>query len=242
MGTDQNHAVDDSGYQAIVDWLRTLPADTELVWGDNHTTTDGVHTGWVDVSVRGADLGFNWLWTIDSGTEPGFAADPTVIVVPHDRTLWVVWDTDNHWWLDEPAWSTAVDANPDPAQITALEAAIDHRPDTRSLLSRPGWSENAVNTALATWAHTHAGRGDLRFRYDPDWTPGQRVLDEAAATLEQIAAGTARTYELAPGVHATDTAFDQLLALDPDDAAAITAKLTGLRQALSDPDADHDRT
>lgn len=220
-------STDHDSYHDIIDWLLQLPANTTVVWGDDHTTTGDVHTGWIDVSPADADLGYNWLWTIVDGSDPDDVTgdDPTVVVVDHDRTLWVVWDDDEHWWLPEPFHVTDIGAIPEPERLGELEAAADEFSERRSLISRDGWSVDAVNTALRNWVHVHSGRDDINFRFDAALNPHQDLLDDIDATVEALAAGTCDTYEIAPGIAATDSVLDFLLAQDPDVAAELTATL-----------------
>jgi hypothetical protein len=212
----------------IVDWLRTLPADTELVWGDNHETTDGCHTGWVDVAIQGADLNLSWIWTIDDGSDPDMiATDGTSIIAATDRTLWTVYDTDIHWYL-EPAYVTTADGILAADKLAELEALIDEAPMRRSLALRAAWSVETLNASLTNWVVEHAGRTDITFRYNPDYIPGEELIDQAAATAEAVAAGEAATYEFAPGVFVTDQVFDHLLTLDADQLTQVSARIAQL--------------
>jgi hypothetical protein len=82
------------------------------------------------------------------------------------------------------------------------------------------WSADGLSAALADWAARHAGRADLRFEWDPDAGP--------SPTLEEIAERAAepgRTWDLGDGLRVADGVMDDLLALDPDEAARVTKLL-----------------
>jgi hypothetical protein len=212
-------------YNDIVNWLVSVPADATLTWGDDHVRTADVHTGWVDVRIAGADLDMNWVWTIVDPDDDDAGADMTTISVPFDRTLWAIFDDETFWFLPAPAFVTTRDAIPGDADRVALETAIAAHPDKRSLVARPAWSAAALDAALADWAAVHAGRGDVRFVFDPEFIPHAGMLaglDEIAAA---VADGTADTYEIGKNLRATGAVFDQLLALEPDEAADIMRHL-----------------
>jgi hypothetical protein len=85
------------------------------------------------------------------------------------------------------------------------------------------WGPGSVCDALTDWAARHAGRADLRFEWDRD--AGRSPSLERAA--ERAAAG-GRTWDLGDGLEVADGVMDDLLALDPAEAARMT---TILREA-----------
>jgi hypothetical protein len=91
-----------------------------------------------------------------------------------------------------------------------------------------GWSAAAVSDALAAWAARHAGRGDLRFAWDPKAGPSptlRRIVERAEAC--------GQVWELGDGLTLHDGALDDLLALHPDEAAELTARLREAAAAVS---------
>jgi hypothetical protein len=82
---------------------------------------------------------------------------------------------------------------------------------------RGGWSARTVGDALSFWAARHAGRDDLRFAWAPEAGPS-RMLE----LVEERAAADGPTWDLGDGLEVVDGVMDDLLALDPEEAAAIT--------------------
>ncbi len=66
----------------------------------------------------------------------------------------------------------------------------------------------------------------MRFRWDPSTAPSRFVdLVRMEAAADRPTADRDDTYEVSPGVYATGAMFDLLLALEPADAARVTASL-----------------
>lgn len=217
--------------QRLVAWLAGLPARTVLVWGDVHATHGGAHTGWVDVSLAHPDasaLKLNWVWTVSDGSHED-DDDPLVVVAAHDVSVWQVSESGSFELLDDPVAVTPLDGLPSADEIVALDTAL--AVPGRELIVRGGWSESALNGALTHWCAVHAGRDDLSFRFDRSFDPCPALPAQLAAASDEVLSGNG--YLLAPGLVASSSVFDVLLALDADEAASLTAKMSRLAEKVT---------
>lgn len=198
-------------------WLRSLPPDTVITWGQDHELIDGhVIPGWVDVDVIDppSPLKFNWYWTVQSPDDTDEPDDMT-IVLEHDADIWGTWDPTKAWWSERHVYPH--DTPP---------------PSAPDLLHQGGWTIQAVNDTLTSWAEEHTGRNDLRFNH----TPGtlSKITRRALAVKEAIDNGDIEVYDLGDGVKAAAPALDTLLAMNPDEAADVTRNLKAAVNDLSD--------
>jgi hypothetical protein len=237
---------DGSELEHLLTMLAALPAGTEIRWGDDASRiAPGVWpANWVDVYVPElcAELAWNWVWTVslpaayrtveDDDLDP--ETDPTEILLDPDRTAWVISDTESSWYRREPVVVTAYDDAPEPAvcaELFTVAAAYGEQ-----VVEHPAWSEQTLNAALAAWCAEHAGRPDLRFRFDDTVTTP--LMNRLAAELHDPE--RTATYEIAEGIEVSASVFDDLLAMHPDDAARLTETI---KQLFSDhPDLDSDDT
>jgi hypothetical protein len=180
-----------------------------------HLVQNDVHTGWVDVSIPALNegLGWNWIFTV---VGPGDAdADVSELVLDHDVAIWRIWNEETYWFDENPCTLTS----PDVKELsTEQRAEFDEDPTV--LL---GWKTETITKAVAEWFATQAARPDIIVTYDPDMGFDRR--DEAQELLNAVKSGIEPTYEISPGVMATDRFMDQLLVLDPDEAADLTETL-----------------
>jgi hypothetical protein len=111
-------------------------------------------------------------------------------------------------------WTILTPEDPDPGTPEQLWQFPWPYDDTR------GWSVRTVCDALSHWAIRHARRADLTFEWAPE-APASAALERA---IERATAG-GPTRDLGDGLEVADGVMDDLLALDPDEAARIEAIL-----------------
>jgi hypothetical protein len=121
-------------------------------------------------------------------------------------------------------WTIVHPGDPDQGEPGQLwHFAWPYDPGTRH------WSAGGVCAALSQWAARHAGRADLRFEWDPTAAPSPGL---------ELAAGRAAaggpTWDLGDGLRVADGVMDELLALDPDEAARVTRLLREASRGLRD--------
>lgn len=236
---------DGTEFEQLLTLLAGLPAGTEIRWGDDSTQlTPGVWpANWVDVYIPELcnETGWNWVWTItapysyraagdDNDTEHDVdeELDPTEILLPPDRTAWVITDTDTSWHRPEPVVVTGYDDAPEPsvcAEMFTAAAAYGEQ-----VVERPSWSEAALNAALQAWCAEYAGRPDLRFRFDDRITTP--LMNRLAAEIHNPS--SSGTYQIAEGIEVSSSVFDDLLAMNPADAARITESIKQLFTSTAD--------
>jgi hypothetical protein len=231
-------------FELLLGMIAALPAHAEIVWGDDSSRIAGKvwPANWIDVYVPSLceENGWNWIWSVnlpaayrtadDDDLDPG--EDPTEILLDPDRTAWVISEENGSWFRPEPVAIVEYDDAPDPgtyAELLTAAAALGEQ-----LHERACWSEEAVNAALTAWCAEHVGRPDIRFRFEHDITTP--LMEKLAAQLNDPA--NAATYEIADGIEVSAQVFDDLLAMDPDDAARLTETIKGLFADHT----DHDET
>ena len=102
----------------------------------------------------------------------------------------------------------------------------DPLPRNGRWLRTVGWSADAITATLQNWVAIHTGRVDVRFRWDPTSAPSRFVdLVRIEASADRPTADRDDVYQVGPGVYATGAMFDLLLALEPADAARVSASL-----------------
>lgn len=193
-------------------WLAAQPRGATVRWNhDLARPAEDVHTGWVDVNAPELceTCSLNWLLTI-RGPDPdeGPADGYETLEVPHDVAVRGQWDHESHWWVDG---TVEVLDHPEPEDLTG------------GVRTRPAWSTAALNAALTDWAERVAGRGDLVWALDPGIV--SPLVEVAMERIDSIKAGTEETYDAGGGVRITSSAMDELLAMGPDDAAQLMARL-----------------
>jgi hypothetical protein len=85
---------------------------------------------------------------------------------------------------------------------------------------RGGWSVRTVCDALSDWARRHARRDDLRFEWAREAGPSAML-----ELVKERAAAPGPTWDLGEGLEVVDGVMDDLLALDPEEAARMTGIL-----------------
>lgn len=209
-----------TAYEKICDWLRDLPAGTQIAWTDATMSAQlPLAVAWAEICAPQvqAQLGVDRLWEIcdletagdDEAELTCRPEDETVFSVPRDAALRIEMRA------GAPVGATLfVGADHRPLATSepqlrywcqlAAEADVE---EEDGMVTLRVWSAVALSAALERWSAAHAGRDDLTFVFDPSPAP----------------AGDVERYQLAENVYATGALMDALLAMHPDEAAQITA-------------------
>lgn len=218
-------------YDATVRWLQALPDQSSISWGDPHAGERlPFCRGWVDVLVPDlqAAAGLGWVWTVDEPDSVPTDDDPWwTIRVPTDLPLWELRARGGYLLVDVDPRQLTV-ANLPPAAVAALSLPGDARVGSLPWRPRRGWRPSSVSRALQRWTRQHTGRTDLSFHWDP--SVEQPAMEEMFVARAETAMESYLVAESDDGaqVRAGAQVIDQLLAMDPDDAAQIGAALTAL--------------
>jgi hypothetical protein len=201
----------DHDSRATIAYLRRLSQDAVVQWAADHLTRERPWaTGWLDVRIpNSGPPGMGWVWTILDTEDPD-QGDPGQLWQfswPHDLEVHSLFDPAEDWYVNELPVPVGTHLPP------SVVASYDRR-------VHGGWSARAVCEALSAWAARHARRPDLRFEWAADAAPS-RSLEVA---MERAAAG-GPTWDLGEGLVVADGVMDDLLALDPNEAARLTAIL-----------------
>lgn len=175
-----------------------------------------------------------WVWTI---VTPGEQEDTDYWAVLPLQTDLDIWE------LHKEGGCVAVDKDPrlltadelPPSASAALQSAETTVFAELPWRHRRGWKTATINRALARWTRTHTGRSDVRFRWDGN------IIDTASMqALEHYRSEESAAYvisESASGhdIAVTDTVMDQLLEMDPELAAELSAAIAEIDVRRSDP-------
>lgn len=197
--------------------LASFDRNSTVKFGEMHAlAAPGVHSAsWVDVCdvVDGVCLvTFVHPETDDIG-------DGDVVLAP-DCDVWCVWDPEIGWYADDLRYVVDVGEQPTEQQRFELDSYVELEGGAISV--RPGWTTSLLTETLAALAAAN-GRDDLSFVYVEDFR--DPALDELEDLIASVEAGDVETYEIAPGIHAASPVLDQLLALDVDEAAELSANI-----------------
>ena len=237
----------DDDSRATIAYLRSLPPRGAVRWASDHVTAEVPWaTAWIDVRIPdGGPPGMSWVWTILDPEDPD-QAEPGQLWQfswPHDLEIHSVFDPERGWYADElpvpvgealpegviagyerrahrvaDAYRSGPGATAAPVPAAIYEGLIQRTGSAYSV--RGGWSVRTGCDALSDWARRHAGRDDLRFEWAAEAGP--------SPTLELVkdrAAAPGLTWDLGDGLEVVDGVMDDLLALDPEEAARMTVIL-----------------
>lgn len=237
-------------FTQIVDAVQRLPRDAVVEWTDDaYLFHPGAHgASFIDVYAPLVcdPTAMNWAWTIVPTTteedgpawSPGSDVQSALIRLEPDAMLWSVQRPDFS--LDQlneaAAYSVLCLSGDEP---TAEQLRHLHSVAARTggdVIREQAWTFATLNTALCLWASHHAGRDDLSFAVDHELVTPMLARLEAIIEADK-ASEQPEGYEIAPGVRAGSHAFDQLLAMDQDDAARITAVFAKIAENTRTPDA-----
>jgi len=211
----------DADSEILIEYLRRLPADEVVPWASDHLGADEPWaTRWVDVRTVDPDApDTSWAWTILGPDDPD-ECDPEQLWCfswPYDLDVYELWEAPTPPRIMPRLLHEVPIARgrslPDRVD-RALRAAAD-QPD-RDMAVFGGWSVDALGDALHDWTTRNADRGDLRFRWDPS-----AEESETLQTVRTRAASDGPFRDLGDGLVIHDEALDELLRLDPDEAAEI---------------------
>lgn len=220
----------DRDSEILIEYLRSRPAGAVVRWASDFLTPRCPRTtGWVDVRITDAAApSWNWAWTIVGPDDPD-ASDSEQLwsfVWPHDLEVHGVWDPASGRYVNE--WP-AHRGEPPPRCIAAAYRTLPERIGGRYDV-RDAWSADAVGEALSDWTATHAARPDLILEWDPESEPTPDMT-RAAERAREIQEG-GRVWDLGDRLEIADGLMDELLQLDPDEAAVVVARLREVRRRI----------
>lgn len=211
----------DHDSRVTIDYLRSRPQGSVVRWASDHLGAEQPwSTGWLDVRIPDdgpPDMG--WVWTILSPEDPE-QGDP--------EQLWrFPWppDLEIHSVLDLERGGYAHELPVPVGKLLPASVLASYRRLGSAYRVRGAWSAPAICEALSDWSARRAGRSDLRFEWDPE--AGDSPI---LAIVKERAAARGPTWDLGDGLEVVDGVMDDLLALDPADAAWMTIVL---REAAS---------
>jgi hypothetical protein len=208
-------------FRQVVAWLRCLPESTEVPWSSPALTPSRPFaTLWAGVRVDGcpAACRFGWIWSFARAVPRDRRLDPVWIQAPPDLQIHTYGIPGRSPVLLE--WARPTD---DPWRAPTIPEPL---PRNGRWLRTAGWSADAITATLENWVAIHTGRTDVRFRWDPTSSPNRLIdLVRLESAADRPTADRDDVYQVSPGVYATGAMFDLLLALEPADAARVTASL-----------------
>jgi hypothetical protein len=194
-------------------WLASLPNGATVRWGTDHAQqVPDVHTSWIDVICPAAQavLATNWLVTIELPQPDEQPDGIDTIAVEPDTGL--IGRYEHFDWV--------------PGTVRAASAGEVTDNTDSALCAVHGWSTALVCDTMRDWSDRLAGRGDLRWEFDPELRSDKAVA--ADELLDALLSGDDAGIDLGDGVIASNAMFDQLLAEDPDVAADIVSTVKEL--------------
>jgi hypothetical protein len=193
---------------AVIEHLHGAPT---LPW--EPVSAPGLPRPWVGVRHHDLEPGRPWMWDVvtpdDHDAEPLLRRDPLTIPVPQDVVVVELRCRDL-------AFRVPITVEEVPSQISVSAQAVPAPPWELSIAT--GWTAARIAAALVAWSQVHVGRP---IPPTPDGEPETELTD-----------GDER-YDLGDGLAIGGVAFDQLLMLSPDDAAAVTTAIAAVRDALA---------
>lgn len=190
MMSEHEHVNEDLK-ERLVAYLQALPAGSEVVFSDDSLLfAPDVHHGYVDAFVPEVceAVGLNWCWTIVGADKDDDGDDRSVLVVEYDLDLWAVKEP-GRGHVESAAFAVPHGHEPDPTAHATLEA-VAAAGLGRSVERIPAWSSARLETALCGWAADHAGRPDLRFRFDQTIGHSPMMLELLEYVDEERGEGT----------------------------------------------------
>lgn len=212
--------MEDEKLEKLVAFIKTLPQNTELQWGDDaFLVTPLAHRGsWIDVvaPVINDALGWNFSFVVlpegDYDARGAWPEHPsTIIAMEPDCTIWASWD--GTWFAPGGAVVTSLDATPNEEQLAALAGA-----QGQEIHQLPGWRNENVSKLLSQWCKEIAGRADITFTYNSEILSKrmqQRIEEEPEGETYLIGE------EDGIQITASSSVMDTLLALDGDEAGEL---------------------
>lgn len=211
VGMAFNGAVWDTIVSDVKKSLTTLPEQIDLLsW--QPVSLRGLDIAWVGMHVPAIDTkGRPWVWEVV--TPEQFCEttilhdDPMVLSVAQDTVIIDVRHADH----SGPIVRMQVPVNQTPDLLELDANTLPGHPWQFSL--QTGWTAHALGTAAQVWIDREVGC--------------HAKLDTHEPSL-----GSIDRYQLSPSISIESAAFDRLLTLAPDDAAAVTSALGSIHEAL----------
>jgi hypothetical protein len=220
----------------LVEWFQALPEHAVIPWGTDSLATSGVLTDWVDVNIPAleAATGSNWAFTISDPFEDimdglryngGIMSEAlrpfTTGLDPKKLTFE---PTDKNWSIYLPHTHSVVNGS------TAIPA--DERPDVDldGNVYCDGWTSDVISAALTARVLEISGRNVI-FIFDSEapLSPMMARIEARLATMtHDDFFGSGITTASGSEVRFSADVMDDLLALDPNEAAKLAARMNAI--------------
>lgn len=167
---------------------------------------------WVGMNVPSIDTGGRpWVWEVVTPAQYAASTrlreDPMVLSVAQDTVIVEITHAD----LPGAAMRMQVPVRQAPESISL--DVDDERGSPWTIRLETGWSAQSLSAAAQSWIDREA--------------PGSACLETPTPLLRET-----HRYALHPNIDIESAAFDLLLTLDPDEAAAVTSLLAKVHEAL----------
>jgi hypothetical protein len=223
---------DPNGYGALVAALKSLPPDAEISWTQHHQDYFGVLTGYVDVYAPivcdPAGLSRGWTVRVPEVTNREIAS-PTIIEHPGIWTAWMAYEPEADFPMETLralfVSKSATGKGSNAPVVDHLRKVIMELPEESALQIAKGWEPVDISRIVQNWIAEHTGRTDLTLVYDA--SVEDPLTAELQDRIESIKGG--ETVQIGDGVFAHPEVMDQLLAMSPEEAAAVTEAMQKVR-------------
>lgn len=217
--------------QRVARWIGALPEGATLAWSEDTIPAGArVARGWLDVRVPDLceEASMGWVWSVEGSDLPDPGDGPLTLQVPYDAHVDLTLRGGSVIAAALVAGDgTSTPIRPDEVAHWAGAArlhGLDGEDEVRRL---PVWTPEAISSAVAAWCAERVGRADLQVRWDEDAEPSPLVRDLERLAEQIDAQGLPEdAVMLGEGLFALPDAFDDLLAMGPDEAAKVTGALS----------------
>lgn len=213
----------------IVKWIKSLPQGTTIYWADESLSEAKPFVfPWVDVVIPalGEFLKEEFTLTFQA---PG-SKHEDAIELPYNAAFVVEFEDE----IPERAF-LEIENGPDfelPSLIGNVRSLwkiywsnlLDNQEESSSV---PVWTPEFISRAIEEWIEDLSGRNDLIVLWNP-----QLKVDEVDVSFGE--SGHENSYQIGEGIFASEKVFDELLAMDPDEAAEIVKQLKALSNQLGE--------
>lgn len=215
----------------IVRWLAGLPFNSSVGWFTQHYNPPGAIEGdWEDIFLEastspGTVVKFTVLGGVEKLPSSGYRVARS-LVVAFDRAIY----------FSEDANTPGVEYGNIVVVPLGVELSAEQRQAIDNLATNlvadavlccvSGWSQFSISRGLTQMFSLRFNRPDLRFYFDASLNKDLNML-EVISILDapEVSEPDLDRYEISPGVTVSGHTFSRLLALDPHEAARLTANL-----------------
>ena len=176
--------------RTLIGWLQQQPTGALFRWyGDGLSWDHPWSARWEDVvcdEIQEA-VPCGWLWTVvqpwDHQWGQDGPVDPSTFWWRPDLVEYGVVEPDSRFWTDGRLGPEIVEITcqlgmyPTPVQIEYLQVALNEGSPERYVRGAGAWSAVSISRGLEWWVATYAGRGDLRFDWDPNGGPSPMLRE-----------------------------------------------------------------